>query len=272
MSITKGVWCSLITPFKENLEVDWNAAREYVARLNQYNFAGFLVGGSVGEGLLLSVQEVQKYVDLVRAISTKPIMVGVIDFNFERASLKCKIDADSILATTCIYFKQHAQATIEYFKAISKAIGKKDLVLYNNSGRVGVNLNHDIYSSLYEIENIVGVKECDSDKFDEYSNKFTNWGWFTGNDDYLVDKFFLNGPASGIISTICSIAPQLAIDCWENKNEDQCEEWLKLCNHAYSIPNPLAVKQMLAKWGIIKPFVRAQFNPLPSFDCEYEAI
>jgi len=206
------IWLSLVTPFDEARNVDWEAAIEYVRLLDRYDFAGFLVGGSVGEGLLLSDDEVRRYIDVVRKVSNKPIMLGVIDFNFQRAATRLALDADFNLVTPCIYFKPPKEATKEYFRQISNT-SKSKVYLYNNAGRVGVNLDRSIYRFAYdELENVIGVKECDDAKFAEYSSEFTRWDFMTGNDPFMISKDFVNAGGSGCISTLANIAPKLSLD------------------------------------------------------------
>ena len=187
----KGIWVSLITPFDEAGALDLESARKYLNFLKNYDFAGFLLGGSVGEGLLLSPQELASYVKLAREILNKPIMIGVADFSYERAKEKLALDYDYALVTPTIYFKPHAQATIDYFNKVANTANGK-VMLYNNPGRVGVPITEQIYDAVYENEKIVSVKECQDEYFDHFSNKYTNWNWFTGNDDYFTNDFFIN--------------------------------------------------------------------------------
>lgn len=263
------IWLSLVTPFDENRNIDWSAAIEYIKSLDRYDFAGFLVAGSVGEGLLLSHAEIAEYIKLIRNISNKPIMVGVIDFNFARSCEKLTLDADFALVTPCIYFKPSQEATKEYFKlvALESAKNDKKVYLYNNASRVGINIDRSIYEYAYQFENIVGVKECDDNKFEEHASEFARWDFLTGNDAFMITKDFVNGKGVGCISTLANIAPDLALKLAANPfDENASIAWENLCAHAYSIPNPIAVKQMLAKWGIMKPYFRAQMHPLPEFD------
>jgi len=267
----KGAWLSLITPFDSAKKFDASAAMEYIKLMEQHDFKGYLLGGSVGEGMLMSNTELAEYIALVRKLSNKPIMICIASFNYELARERMLLDYDYLCVTPCIYFKPHADATVEYFKMVA-ASAHGPIILYNNPGRVGCAITEQIYDALVEKTNIIGMKECNDEQLDHLSNKHTQWEWLTGNDDYMANPFFMNnGNANGVISTLGSIAPECCIQLWNLRQDHDARtkyvsEWSNLCKLAYSIPNPQAVKIVLAEWGIIQPYFRAQFNPLPKFE------
>lgn len=271
MKDLKGVWLSLITPFDSDNKFDAIAAQKYIQLQNRYNFAGFLIGGTVGEGILLSNDELAKYIAIVRQISKKPIMLCIAAFSYNQAIERLELDHDYLCITAPIYFKPQEEAVIKYFKMILKAASKK-IMLYNNPIRVCLNLDESVYEALYNEQKVFAVKECNSDQFNTVSNKYPNWLWMTGEDSFAANSFFLNNyNACGIVSTLANIAPDLAINLWQNKKDTQLREqyakkWAELCSYAYSLPNPQAIKLTLADWGIIKPYFRAPFSPLPEFD------
>lgn len=265
-----GIWQSLITPFDEQKKIDLVAAERYIKMLEQHDFKGYLIGGSVGEGMLLSDAELADYIKLVRKISSKPIMMCVAAFNFLQIEKRLDLDYDYLCATPCIYFKPHANATIEYFKTLA-ARSRGPIVLYNNPSRVGCAITEHVYDQLAGVENIIGMKECDDMQFEKLSNKHTHWQWLTGNDDYMCNPFFINNyNSAGVITTLGNIAPDVILNLWkhlhdQNARQVYIEKWADMCRKAYSIPNPQVVKIVLAKWGVIKPYFRAQFDPLPDF-------
>lgn len=269
--INKGIWASLITPFNEDGSLDLEAARKYLEYISSYEFSGLLLGGSVGEGLLLSSDELRQYIKLAREITSKKIMIGIADFNYERAKEKLKLDYDYVLVTPPIYFKPHKEAINRYLVKIADT-AKAPVMLYNNPGRVGVGITAEMYKRLSFHFDIIAVKECDDEVLKAQSKKLEEWTWFSGNDDVLTKSWFMNNPAKGgIVSTLCNICPDLSIRLWQNISQNlpcdiDMQRWDKFVNAAYSIPNPLAVKIMLAKWGIIQPFFRAHFEPLPKFE------
>ena len=253
----KKIWVSLVTPFDKSLKVDYQAIRKYVAFLDKYDFAGFLLAGSVGEGLLLDPQEIADYIKIIREISNKQIMVGIIDFNYINAQKKMNLDADILLVTPAIYFKPSKAAVVEYLKKIAHTTNKK-VMLYNNPGRVCVALDFKQYDELYSIENIVGVKECDDSIALEMISKYPKWEVFTGNDNFLVNEKIV-----GAVSTLANIVPSLSLNLSGNEN---FVKWNTLCDMAYSLPNPIAVKLVLQELGLMESHFRAQFGTLPKFE------
>lgn len=260
--INNGIWTSLITPFDESGKFDAESGKKYVEFLDQYDFAGFLLAGSVGEGMLMSVGEIQEYAKIVRSISKKPIMLCIADFNFARAQERLVIDHDYLCVTPCIYYKPTADMTIEYFRKIAET-AQKPVLVYNNPGRVGVAITDYIYDALAKMPNVIGTKDCEDEKFVARSNKYDSLVWFTGDDPFMVPEFLNNKMSAGVISTMSSIAPKEALESWNTK---QATRWLELCGYSYSLPNPVAIKLVLAHKGIIKtPKFRAPFDPLPEF-------
>jgi len=248
----KKVWLSVVTPFNEDKTLNIFGIKKYIEFLDQYNFEGFLIGGSVGEGLLLSYHELALYFDIIRSISNKKIIIGAIEFNYPNLEQRLNLDADYFLVTPPIYFKPHPLAIIEYIKRVASS-GKK-IILYNNPSRVGVAFNEDIYLQLYEIQNIVGVKECDDKLILQGKSKFPRWEWLTGNDPMFDDVDYIDG----VISTLGNITSSSIAKLDK-------EKWQKLCAYAYSLPNPIAIKLVFQELGLFQAHFRAAFDPLPEF-------
>jgi len=265
----KKVWVSLVTPFDDELKFDASAAKRYIEFLDKYDFEGFLVAGSVGEGLLLENSEIAEYIKIIRSISTKKLMCGVIDFNYARASTKLNMDCEILLVTPPIYFKPSKGAIIDYVKQIANNTDKK-IMLYNNPDRVGVAFGYfkhapkaresiisaidfEAYDALYELENVIGIKQCYDVLTEFMEERYPKWEILTGNDEFVVYE-----AVNGVVSTLANIVPTIANEDWD--------VWKKLCISAYSLPNPIVVKMVLSELGIMKANFRAQFAPLPEFN------
>lgn len=241
----KKVWASLITAFKKNGEIDYLAMENHIKLMDKYPFEGFLIGGSIGEGMLLSFDELSSLITLARSISKKPIMIAAIDFNFERVLEKTKHDCDFLLITPPIYFKPNKENVLEFFNKIAAKTDKK-IWLYNNPTRVCFSMTSEIYDELYKIPNICGLKECDDNLFDKIKHNYPKWEIYTGNDSsYEAADFKL-------ISTICNVIPNLMFE-YDDIN------FKKAVQNFYLLPNPVAAKIILSKLGRMELKFRAPF-------------
>jgi 4-hydroxy-tetrahydrodipicolinate synthase len=254
--IPNGIWPSLITPFLDSKELDLSSFELHVARLDLENISGFLVAGSVGEGSLLSCDECAQLIKIVRKISKKPILLGIVGFNFDHISSKLDLDCDAFLAVPPIYFKPPQQDIVKYFNMIAKY---NNLLVYNNPSRVGVRIADQTYEQLYDSPNIIGVKECDDDRFIDLAKRFPKWSWFSGNDD-AFPLLHQEYKSSGLISTMANLFPNMAHQIFQYDNSC-CAEWLENCKVFFSKPNPIVFKERMFELGLIKsPVFRAPFN------------
>ena len=250
--LEKGICISLITPFLEDLSLDLEGFEKLIRHLDKKDVSSFLIGGSVGEGPLLTNSELKSLIETARKVTKKPLILGVISFNYESIETRLDLDADAVLAVPPIYFKPDEENIFDYFNKIAS---KKKLIVYNNPGRVGVSISESLYQRLYnEVPNIIGVKECDDKVHRNLSKKMNKWIWFTGNDDLwpnlLEDNF-----KDGVITTMGNVFADEAIDLYKTgKNK---AAWLEKCALFYSKPNPKMFKQELTKLGFIKGFFRA---------------
>jgi 4-hydroxy-tetrahydrodipicolinate synthase len=164
MDKISGMGVALITPFKKDKSVDFDA----LARLVEHVTAGgsdFLVAlGTTAETPTLSAQEKKDLVSFISGKNRKhlPLVVGVSGNNTEDVVnnvSKLYKEADAVLSVTPYYNKPSQKGLIEHFTAIADA-SEKPVILYNVPGRTGVNMNADTCLSLSAHQNIIGIKEA----------------------------------------------------------------------------------------------------------------
>jgi len=164
MDKISGMGVALITPFKKDKSVDFDA----LARLVEHVTAGgsdFLVAlGTTAETPTLSAQERKDIVSFISGKNRKhlPLVVGVSGNNTEDVVnnvSKLYKEADAVLSVTPYYNKPSQKGLIEHFTAIADA-SEKPVILYNVPGRTGVNMNADTCLSLSAHQNIIGIKEA----------------------------------------------------------------------------------------------------------------
>lgn len=274
-NIFRGLGIALITPFKENNEVDFDALK----RLVEYqlaNGADFLcILATTGETPCLSKQErldIQHFViDIVKG--QIPIVVGCGGNNtaavveeLQNGDFK---GVDGILSVCPYYNKPSQEGLYQHFKAIAKA-SPLPVILYNVPGRTGVNMSAATTVRLAtDCENIVAVKEASGnlEQVDEIlKNKPEGFGVLSG-DDSLTYPMIACG-AEGVISVIGNALPKEFSRMCRLEKRGEFEAAVKIHHKftdLYSLlfvdGNPAGVKALLHEMGFIENVLRLPLVP-----------
>jgi 4-hydroxy-tetrahydrodipicolinate synthase len=210
----KGSNVALITPFKNNkLDED-----NYIKLINfhlENGTNGLVPAGTTGESPTLSHDEHQKVVQLcVSETKNKiPVIAGTGSNSTEEAiSLSKhaeKAGADGILIVTPYYNKPTQEGLYQHYKSINDNCGLP-IIIYNIPSRSVVDMSVDTMARLFELKNIVGVKDATGDlnRVDQQKAKMGNeFIQLTGNDDNAFE--FNKRGGIGSISVTANIAPKL---------------------------------------------------------------
>ena len=210
----KGSNVALITPFKNNkLDED-----NYIKLINfhlENGTNGLVPAGTTGESPTLSHDEHQKVVQLcVSETKNKiPVIAGAGSNSTEEAiSLSKhaeKAGADAILIVTPYYNKPTQEGLYQHYKSINDNCGLP-IIIYNIPSRSAVDMSVDTMARLFELKNIVGVKDATGDlnRVDQQKAKMGNeFIQLTGNDDNAFE--FNKRGGVGSISVTANIAPKL---------------------------------------------------------------
>ena len=213
----KGSNVALITPFKNNkLDVDAYIKLINFQIINGTN--GLVPAGTTGESPTLSHDEHQKVIDLCIQESNgkNPIIAGTGSNSTEEAiSLTThaeKAGASAALIVTPYYNKPTQEGLYQHYKAINDKCGIP-ILIYNIPGRSVIDMSVDTMARLFELRNIVGVKDATGDlnRVDQQKNKMGNdFIQLTGNDDNALE--FNKRGGVGAISVTANIAPKLCSD------------------------------------------------------------
>ena len=210
----KGSNVALITPFKDNkLDVE-----SYISLIHFHlnnGTSGLIPAGTTGESPTLSHDEHQEVINLcVKESKGKiPIIAGTgSNSTSEAISLTKfaeKAGADGALIVTPYYNKPTQEGLYQHYKAINDNCGIP-IIIYNIPSRSVIDMSVDTMARLYELKNIVGVKDATGDleratkQKEKMGNEFI---LLTGEDGSALD-FNLRG-GMGIISVTANIAPKL---------------------------------------------------------------
>ncbi len=213
----KGSNVALITPFKNNkLDID---AYIKLIHFHMDNGTNALVpAGTTGESPTLSHNEHQKVIELCIGESKgkNPVIAGTGSNSTEEAiSLTThaeKVGADAVLVVTPYYNKPTQEGLFQHYKAINDKCGIP-IIIYNIPGRSVIDMSVDTMARLFELKNIVGVKDAtgDLDRVNQQKNKMgEEFIQLTGNDDNAFE--FNKRGGVGAISVTGNIAPRLCSD------------------------------------------------------------
>jgi len=210
----KGSNVALVTPFKNNkLDDDTYIKLIHFHIKNGTN--GLVPAGTTGESPTLSHDEHERVIELcVNESNGKlPVFAGTGSNSTEEAiSLTThaeKIGANGALIVTPYYNKPTQEGLYQHYKAINDKCGIP-IIIYNIPGRSVIDMSVDTMAKLYELKNIIGVKDATGDlsRVDETLKKMgKDFIQLTGNDDNALE--FNKRGGVGAISVTANIAPKL---------------------------------------------------------------
>jgi 4-hydroxy-tetrahydrodipicolinate synthase len=224
----KGSNVALITPFNNNkLDVD-----AYIKLINfqiSNGTNGLIPAGTTGESPTLSHDEHQKVIELCiqESKGKNPVIAGTGSNSTEEAiSLTThaeKVGANAALIVTPYYNKPTQEGLYQHYKAINDKCGIP-ILIYNIPGRSVIDMSVDTMARLFELKNIIGVKDAtgDLDRVDQQKKKMgKDFIQLTGNDDNALE--FNRRGGIGAISVTANIAPKLCSN-FQNVSTMQSEK------------------------------------------------
>ena len=234
----KGSNVALITPFKNN-SLDEEAYIKLIHFHMDNGTSGLVPAGTTGESPTLNHEEHQRVIDLcINESNGKiPVIAGTGSNSTEEAisltSHAEKAGANGALIVTPYYNKPTQEGLYQHYKAINDKCGIP-IIIYNIPGRSVIDMSVDTMARLFELKNIVGVKDAtgDLDRVDQQLSKMGNeFIQMTGNDENAFE--FNKRGGTGAISVTANIAPKLCSDFQKlsvSKNENDLIEAKKLDN------------------------------------------
>ena len=267
----KGSNVALITPFKNN-GLDEEAYIKLIHFHIDNGTNGLVPAGTTGESPTLSHDEHQRVIDLcIKESNGKiPVIAGTGSNSTEEAiSLTThaeKAGANGALIVTPYYNKPTQEGLYQHYKAINDKCGIP-IIIYNIPGRSVIDMSVDTMSRLYELKNIVGVKDATGD-LDRVNKTLEKMGkdfiQLTGNDDNAFE--FNKRGGVGTISVTANIAPKLCSDFQkfsksdsdnEMKEAERLDKILQPVHHSMFVEsNPSPVKYAAKLLGLCDDNVR----------------
>ena len=263
MSIFEGAGVALVTPFKENGEINYSKLEELVEEQIAGGTDSIIVCGTTGEASTLTHDEHIREIKFVCDVVNKriPVIAGT-GSNCTATSVYLsqaaeEAGADGLLLVSPYYNKSTQKGLKVHFTDVAEAV-KIPILLYNIPGRTGVNIAPETIVSLCrDVENIVGVKEASGNFSAIAKIASLSKGWvdiYSGNDDQIVPLLALGG--KGVISVLSNIAPRQVHDmCYAYFNGDAAKatkmqlDAIPLVDALFCEVNPIPVKEAMNMMG-----------------------
>ena len=264
----KGVFTALLTPFK-NGELDEVSFRSFIDFQIESGIHGLVPVGTTGESPTVSHDEHKLAVEICidQANKKVPIIAGTGSNNtaeaIELTNHACEKGADAALVVTPYYNKPNQEGLYAHYKAIAEN-SDIPIVIYNIPGRSIVDMNLETMNKLFQIKNIIGVKDATSDISRVFKYKSIigdGFNQLSGEDATTLAYMTYGG--HGSISVTSNIAPKLCSDfmnlCLAGKFDEAAkinDKLMKLHECLFLEPSPGPVKYAAEKLGLMSGELR----------------
>lgn len=263
-----GTGVALVTPFDENLNVDYKALKKllkHTAKGVDY----YVVMGTTGESVTLSSDEKKEVLHFVKANNDAnlPIVYGIGGNNtnevcnqLNSADLK---GVDAILSVSPYYNKPSQEGIYQHFVKVADT-SPLPVLLYNVPGRTSSNLTADTTLRLAGHKNIIGIKEASGNleqcmRILKHAPK--DFLLISGDDMLTVPLYALGG--KGVISVLANAYPTIFKKMkdfsfegnFAKANQEQFR-LLDINGPMYEESNPVGLKALLAELGVCSNAVR----------------
>ena len=270
----RGSFTALVTPFK-NGSLDEEAFRKLVNWQIEQGSHGLVPVGTTGESPTLSHEEHHKVVEwcIEEAKGRVPVIAGA-GSNSTREAIELarhaeRAGADAALVVTPYYNKPTQEGMYQHFKAVNDAIGIP-IIIYNIPPRSVVDMSVDTMSRLFELKNIVGVKDA-TGNLARVSQQRQAMGpdfiQMSGED--MTALAYMSAGGHGCISVVSNIAPKLcselmaAVFKGDYAGALQIQDRLvPLHDAVFKEPGLAGAKHGLALLGRVKEEVRLPLLPV----------
>jgi len=225
----KGSNVALITPFKNN-ELDVDAYLKLIHFHLENGTNGLVPAGTTGESPTLNHKEHEKVIEICinEAKGKIPVIAGTGSNSTEEAVSLTKhaenAGADGALVVTPYYNKPTQEGLYQHYKKINDNTNIP-IIIYNIPSRCVIDMSVDTMARLFELKNIVGVKDATGDlnRLDQTIKKLGSEFIQLTGEDGLAFKFNQRGGV-GIISVTANIAPKLCSDMQKYSKSDSENE------------------------------------------------
>ncbi|MCB6612425.1 4-hydroxy-tetrahydrodipicolinate synthase [Anaerostipes hadrus] len=283
MSIFTGAGVALVTPFKEDLSVDYDQLEKFIDFQIDNGTDSIVICGTSGEASTMSHDE---QIEVVSACVSHvngrvPVIAGAgancTDEALNLAKRSEKAGADGLLVVTPYYNKATQKGLEEYYTTVGNSVDIP-IIMYNVPGRTGTNIQAATAVKIAKsVDNIVAIKEASGDIGQVATLAALADGCldiYSGNDDQVVPLLALGG--KGVISVLSNVAPRETHDMVMKFLEGDVKgsldiqlKYMDVIHNLFSEVNPIPAKRAVAEMGYCKNIVR---RPLTEMEEDHAQV
>lgn len=275
MEIFKGAGVAIVTPMKDNEEVNYDKLEELINMQIDGGTDAIIIAGTTGESSTLSMEEHKQVIEAAVEFTRHriPVVAGT-GSNSTRCAVQLSQEAeeagaDGLLIVTPYYNKATQAGLVKHYSQIAQSV-RTPIIMYNVPGRTGCNLLPETVAELFaKEENIVGLKEATGNMAQASKTMYLTDGkldMYSGEDGLVVPLLAIG--AIGVISVWSNVAPAKVHQMCESFFKGDLEtaqrlqrEALPLIDALFSEVNPIPVKTAMNRMGM-------QVGPLRAPMCE----
>ncbi|OPL08963.1 MAG: 4-hydroxy-tetrahydrodipicolinate synthase [delta proteobacterium ML8_F1] len=218
MELFTGSGVALVTPFTEDLQVDYSKFEALIGFHLKHQTDALIVCGTTGEAPTISDDEKLKLFELaVKTVQGRvPIIAGTGSNDtrhvIEMSKKAQALGVDALLVVTPYYNKSSQAGLVAHFTAIADAVDIP-IILYNVPSRTGINIEPSTVQVLAGHPNIAALKEASGNisQIVEMARIIPEgFRLYSGNDDHVVPLLSVGG--HGVITVIGNVVPQMVHD------------------------------------------------------------
>ena len=283
MSIFTGAGVALVTPFKEDLSVDYDQLEKFIDFQIDNGTDSIVICGTSGEASTMSHDEQIEVVSacVSHANGRVPVIAGAgancTDEALNLAKRSEKAGADGLLVVTPYYNKATQKGLEEYYTTVGNSVDIP-IIMYNVPGRTGTNIQPATAVKIAKsVDNIVAIKEASGDIGQVATLAALADGCldiYSGNDDQVVPLLALGG--KGVISVLSNVAPRETHDMVMKFLEGDVKgsldiqlKYMDVIHNLFSEVNPIPAKRAVAEMGYCKNIVR---RPLTEMEEDHAQV
>lgn len=283
MSIFTGAGVALVTPFKEDLSVDYDQLEKFIDFQINNGTDSIVICGTSGEASTMSHDE---QIEVVSACVSHvngrvPVIAGAgancTDEALNLAKRSEKAGADGLLVVTPYYNKATQKGLEEYYTTVGNSVDIP-IIMYNVPGRTGTNIQPATAVKIAKsVDNIVAIKEASGDIGQVATLAALADGCldiYSGNDDQVVPLLALGG--KGVISVLSNVAPRETHDMVMKFLDGDVKgsldiqlKYMDVIHNLFSEVNPIPAKRAVSEMGYCRNIVR---RPLTEMEEDHAQV
>ncbi|VFQ73269.1 unnamed protein product [Cuscuta campestris] len=253
------------TPYLPDGRFDLEAYDALVNMQIESGVEGVIVGGTTGEGQLMSWDEhIMLIGHTVNCFGGSIKVIGNTGSNSTREAIHATeqgfaVGMHAALHINPYYGKTSLEGMVSHFNGV---LPMGPTIIYNVPSRTGQDIPPSVIHKVAKSPNLAGVKECvGNDRVEQYtSSGIAVW---SGKDDECHDARWGHG-ATGVISVASNLVPGLMRQLmFGGKNPTLNAKLLPLIKWLFEQPNPIGLNTAMAQLGVARPIFRLPYVPLP---------